>query len=242
MPPEEGNHILDLLPAYVLTALSDEETLQVASHIEACPACRAELIELQQVADDLPLAVKQSAPPPRVKTSLMQAIHARAAGVEVPARPATSRRVADALRIALPIVAIAVLIVLAIGNISLWRQLHQVSSRLSNNFQVVALANTTTSPGAMGELVMNGTGQYGTLVVDKLTALDSTKQYQVWLIRDGQRTSGGVFSVNPDGYASLEILAPAPLVSYDSIGISIEPFGGSSSPTGARVLDGPIPH
>ncbi len=242
MPPEQENHILDLLPAYVLSALTDEETLQVASHVETCPSCRAELAELQQVADDLPLAVRRSAPPPRVKASLMQAIHAQSAGVVLAARPAGKRHMLDSLRSSLPLVAIAVFAVLVVGNIFLWRQLQQVNNRLATTFQVVALANTSTSPAAHGELVMNGTGQYGTLVVDKLAALGSSRQYQVWLIKGEERTSGGVFSVNPDGYASLEILAPAPLVSYDSIGISIEPFGGSPSPTGAKVLGAPIPH
>ena len=57
----------------------------------------------------------------------------------------------------------------------------------------------------MGTMIMDQKGDYGTLVVDKLAVLDSNQQYQVWLIKDGQRISGGVFSVNHDGYASLEI-------------------------------------
>ena len=71
--------------------------------------------------------------------------------------------------------------------------------------QVVALANTQNSPGAQGTLIINQPGDYGTLVVDKLAELDSSHQYQVWLLKDGQRVSGGLFSVNQEGYASLEI-------------------------------------
>jgi anti-sigma-K factor RskA len=94
----------------------------------------------------------------------------------------------------------------------------------------------------MGTLVMDHQGDYGTLVVDKLAALDPSQQYQVWLLNGGNRTSGGVFSVNPDGYASLEIMAPKALSQYDSVGITVEPFGGSLAPTGLKVLGGTIPH
>ena len=108
--------------------------------------------------------------------------------------------------------------------------------------RVIALANTQNSAGALGTLVIDQQGDYGTLVVDKLAGLNSSQQYQIWLLKDGQRTSGGLFSVNPDGYASLEIMAPLPLAQYDSVGITIEPVGGSPAPTGAKVLGGAIPH
>jgi type II secretory ATPase GspE/PulE/Tfp pilus assembly ATPase PilB-like protein len=42
--------------------------------------------------------------------------------------------------------------------------------------------------------------------------------------------------------AALEIHAPEPLSSYDSIGVSVEPYGGSPAPTGDRVLSAVIPH
>jgi anti-sigma-K factor RskA len=106
--------------------------------------------------------------------------------------------------------------------------------------RVIALANTKDSPQAVGTLVTDQKGIYGTLVVDNLARLDSSHQYQVWLTQAGKRISGGVFSVNPDGYASLEILAPLPLIQYDEIGITIEPNGGSPGPTGAKVLGGAI--
>ena len=79
-------------------------------------------------------------------------------------------------------------------------------------------------------------GEHGTLVVDGLPALDEERQYQLWLIEDGQRTSGGVFSVNPEGYGSLWVLSPEPLSGYSAFGITIEPAGGSPGPTGAKVL------
>lgn len=241
MVPEENVHVIDLLPAFVVCALTEEETYQVASHLEVCPTCRAELKSLQQVADDLPLALAQTEPPARLKANLMESVHKRQAQATVSEPPVKSRKLEFKLQRLLPVFGIAVFIVLAVVNVVLWRQLYNGSLQAGSNFQSVALANTENSPGAMGELVLDPNGQYGTLVVDNLAKLDSTKQYQVWLVKNGERTSGGVFSVNPDGYAALELYAPMPLRLYDSIGISVEPFGGSPAPTGDKVLGGNIP-
>ena len=104
--------------------------------------------------------------------------------------------------------------------------------------RVVNLDGTEFSPGATGMIVMSRNGEYGTLVVDHLPALSPEEQFQLWLIQDGKRTSGGVFSVSPEGYASLVISSPHPLDNYGSFGITIEPAGGSPGPTGEKVLGG----
>jgi len=90
----------------------------------------------------------------------------------------------------------------------------------------------------VGMLVISKDGNYGTLIVENLPPLDQAYQYQLWLIKDGQRTSGGVFSVNEDGYGVLYVLSKKSLISYPSFGITVEPAGGSSSPTGDKVLSG----
>ncbi len=89
-------------------------------------------------------------------------------------------------------------------------------------------------------LVISRDGDHGTLVVDGLSALDPAQQYQLWLIRNGKRTSGGVFSVDQQGYGSLWVKSQAPLISYTSFGITIEPAGGSPGPTGKKVLGGDL--
>jgi anti-sigma-K factor RskA len=103
------------------------------------------------------------------------------------------------------------------------------------NFGRVALAATENAPGATGILIISADGEYGSLVVQGLPDLDPDHQYQLWLIDNGERTSGGVFSVE-HGYAAIQVYAPRFLSSYQSFGITVEPAGGSSGPTGAKVL------
>jgi anti-sigma-K factor RskA len=73
-----------------------------------------------------------------------------------------------------------------------------------------------------------------------LPPLEAGKEYQLWLIRDGQRTSGAVFSTDENHYGGTRIRAPLSLLEYSAVGITIEPEGGSSQPTGTQVLSGPL--
>ncbi len=128
-----------------------------------------------------------------------------------------------------------------VSNLLWWQQSNRHEPATApESMQVVAMAGTEVAPDAEGTLVISGDGEYGTLVVDGLPALDQAHQYQLWLIRDGQRTSGGVFSVNEEGYGALLISSEAPLSSYPSFGITVEPAGGSPGPTGDKVLGGSL--
>jgi anti-sigma-K factor RskA len=106
--------------------------------------------------------------------------------------------------------------------------------------RTINLVGTEKAPQATGLLVMSVDGERGTLVVDGLTPLGEDQEYQLWLIQDGQRTSGGVFSVNRKGYGSLWVSSPQPLSTYSGFGITIEPAGGSPGPTGDKVLGSPL--
>jgi anti-sigma-K factor RskA len=113
-----------------------------------------------------------------------------------------------------------------------------MQSAQPTQMQFVHMNGTQAAPAAQGVIVISADGDHGTLVVDNLPSLQAGKQYQLWLIDDGKRTDGGVFSVDKDGYGSLWVSSPRPLVSYASFGVTIEPQGGSPGPTGQKVLGG----
>jgi len=68
--------------------------------------------------------------------------------------------------------------------------------------------------------------------------LTTYKQYQLWLISDGEKANGGVFSVNQEGYGNLLVVSSKPLTEYSAFGITVVPEGGSPGPTGVKVLGG----
>jgi anti-sigma-K factor RskA len=170
----------------------------------------------------------------------MNEIHARRVKADRASRPTFWQQWSVFARRSAPAWAAALIALLVFGNLFLLRRLTQATPRNAGPMHVIALASTKDAPGAAGTLIMNQSGEYGSLVVDNLAMLDAGHQYQVWLIKDGNRTSGGVFSVRTDGYASMEITAPLPLNQYQSIGITVEPMGGSPGPTGHKVLGGNI--
>ncbi len=233
-------HLIELLPAYALGSLDEEEAVQVAGHLATCPSCRAELLSYQAVADRLALAAPDAVPPARLKQQILGQLQMPHTELAVEPRPSWWQRLASLFRQAAPAWGIASLVLVALLIISnvWWLQRTNRDEPLitSGGMQIIAMVGTEVAPAATGTLVISEDGEYGTLVVDGLPALDQDHQYQLWLIRDGQRTSGGVFSVNPEGYGALWVSSPEPLSSYPAFGITIEPAGGSPGPTGDRVL------
>jgi hypothetical protein len=91
------------------------------------------------------------------------------------------------------IASLVVIVVLFVSIAVLRSQVNQLTSGLPEDMQIVALTGTQNSTGATGTIVISADGEYGTIVVDRLQPLDEKRQYQLWLIQDSQRTSGGVF-------------------------------------------------
>ena len=235
---QEG-HVYDLLPGYALGCLDASEALQVTEHLESCEHCRVELERYAWVAAELPMALDMSNPPSDLKARILT--RARQSSQPDLQHGSAWRRLWDALRRSAPawgLASLALVLILAVSNLLLWQRLGLVENAGRESLRKVALAATDFTPGATGELVISRDGEYGVLVVDGLPGLDDSRQYQLWLIKDGARISGGVFSVNSEGYGVLYINSLSPLASYQAVGVTIEPAGGSPGPTGEKVLGG----
>ncbi len=237
----EIEHIAPLLPDYALGLLTAEEKSLAEAHLAQCPTCRAELRALQASADELALGLKQVSPSPAVKGRLMAEIQRRKTR-HAPAQQATAwQKFAELFQSRtawLGVLAVLLIAVLTAGNVYFWTQSNRAVSQQPTLLRVVAMTGTSSAPQATGAMILSVQGEYGTLVVDHLQALSANQQYQLWLIKDGQRSSGAVFSVSDEGYASVQVKSALPLNQYQSFGVTIEPFGGSPGPTGAKVLSG----
>jgi anti-sigma-K factor RskA len=234
-------HVFDLLPSYALDCLNEDETILVSEHLAVCADCRAELPAYQFTVDQLALAQPETAPPPELKTRLMERIQPAPSTDQ--ARLSWRDAFAVFLRRAAPAwgaAGLLLLLVLGVSNIWLWQRINQQEESQSDIMRTVALSGTAVVPDASGLIVISLDGEHGTLVVDGLPPLDRSHQYQLWLIDDGQRQSGGVFSVDQEGYGALWVSSPEPLSDYSAVGITIEPAGGSPGPTGDKVMGGSL--
>jgi anti-sigma-K factor RskA len=243
-----NDHVYDLIPAYALDCLDPVEVTQVTEHLAGCSECQAELRAYQAVVDQLPLAAPDMQPSVSTKEGLMRRIQSSVQS-DMPsqahpteAKPSLWLRMSDWLQKSSPawgLAGMALIAVLLVSNLVLIGQVSALKTAGGETaLQVINLAGTSNTPQATGVIIMSKNGEQGTLVVDRLPALDPNHQYQLWLNKAGERDSGGVFSVDNAGYASLWVWSPDPLADYTSFGITVEPKGGSPGPTGQKVLGG----
>ncbi|MFN2276070.1 MAG: anti-sigma factor domain-containing protein [Candidatus Promineifilaceae bacterium] len=225
--------INELLPEYALGTLDVSEADMVRRHLESCAACRQELVSYESVVDALPLAAPTMDPPTHLRTAVLERVG------ELPATETAESPWWHTLRVRLqdflagprwqPALVLAVFAVL-VGALYFWQQANRAQP------EQYELTATEAAPGAHGVIEVAANGRDATLVVNGLPTLSPQEQYQLWLIVDGQRASGAVFSVAADGTASVPVDSLRPLSEFGAFGITIEPAGGSPGPTGQRVL------
>jgi anti-sigma-K factor RskA len=250
----EPSHVTELIPLYVLGLLDLDEVRRVERHLDECPVCRAEVQSYRPVSDQLVLAAPLAAPPASLHTRLVSRIAALPAAappapapppasaptLAPPPRPSLWQRLAALSRRAAPVwVPLSALLILALLATNLWLW-SRTPTAAPDTLASVVLSGTPDAPGASGLLATTASGTSGLLVVQGLPPLSPEQQYQLWLVQGEQRTNGGVFSVDAQGFGRLEVRAPQPLVNYGRFGVTIEPAGGSPGPTGARVLGGSL--
>lgn len=236
---ENSEHVFDLIPAYALGSLDLEDEVVVSNHLSTCQVCFSELQSYQQVVDDLSSTIEVRDPPADLKDRLLRQVRDRGQA------PSTARdswwvRLSSEFKRAptLAIASLVLVLVFVFSSIFLWVEVRGLRAQTSPTFTSVALEGTDFTPAASGVIIISQDGNYGSLVVDGLPASPPSQQYQLWLIQDGQRTSGGVFSVGEEGYASMRVYSALPLADFSEFGITIEPAGGSEGPTGEKVLGG----
>jgi len=228
----EHNRIEELIPAYALGVLDEEDAHLVAAHLLECAACTRQVNAYEEAAASLLAAASPARNAPA-------GLHVRLMAQVTTTSPETPRELSWLGRLRHTLsggrqwqfgAAIAVVLLVGLGVALL---LFATQWRAGATVQ---LRGTELAPDAVG-LLQVMSPKSGTLQVTGLPALDETKQYQLWLIKeDGTRDSGAVFSVEEDGSATIPVNLPQPLSRYSGMGITIEPEGGSLAPTGSKML------
>ena len=235
----DETHVLDLLPAYALGSLDADEVSRVEEHLLSCLLCRNESNDFQAVTEQLSLAAPAAVPSPDLKNRLMQRVRASHPQTRPSLQP-SSRPLLERLLPVWGLASLVLIVALAGANFFLWQRMDQLEFSTPGGMRAVPLSPPDASSNATGFVVIDADGDNGALVVDGLPPLGESQQYQLWLIRDGERVSGAVFSTDEKSYGGTRIRAPRSLLEYSAVGITIEPSGGSPQPTGPRVLGGPL--
>lgn len=248
--------IQELIPTFVLDAMTDAERAQIEQHLPRCADCAQRVAEYRPIADLLAFTAPPVEPSPELKYRVLAATMPKQ--IARAPRPTFDLQslISNLFRAPTFAAAMMVLIVaLALWNFALQNQVNQqagLSREVTREIEhqreflnIVAYTDgqprrmiaTDAAPKAVGRLYAATELNSFALVVYDLPTLDANRAYQLWLIDpNGDRTSGGTFTVDHEGTGWLIIHASQPLKSYQCVGITVEPRGGSSKPTGARVL------
>jgi anti-sigma-K factor RskA len=160
----EGPH--DLVAAYALDALDDEERRAFDAHLETCERCQADAIALAEAAAALAYVPEEAAPPEALRGRIVEAARAERGARIIP----FPRR-----RRAVWIASVAAAACLALG-LGLWATIG--ASNGPGREQTVALS------GGVGTLTVNGSGE-ARMNLRNLELPPRGSFYQVWVIPSG---------------------------------------------------------
>ena len=218
----------DLLAAYALDALDDDERERFEQHLEECDECSEQLALLQVPVAALAYAAEGPAPPEALRGRIIEGVRAepRAAVIQLPRRNWALTAVAGVAA-----AAACLAIGLGIWANSLSNSLDREQSAKDAHEQVaeVLAAEATAKPliGAEGSLLVADDGR-GALVVCRLADAPTAKTYEAWVISGETPQPAGLFS---GGRGCNPVLLTEPVPQGATVAVTLEEEGGATSPT-----------
>jgi anti-sigma-K factor RskA len=264
------DEVSELLGAFALDAVDQDEYEQIEAHLAECPRCRAEVDAHREVAAALGNSVEPlpeglwssiaSRLPPRqdeetppmpllVRDSDTQGIPAWTFHAPRAPRSSHTPRSARGRLAALGSIAVAAAAVAVVLGVNVAHDDHQISqlhAAVGTSAHAAVLAALDTpgrkvvhmeSPNQhqLAEFVVVPDGR-GYLVKSKLPALPSGETYQLWGVSDRHAISLGILGQSPYQATFTSAGSRAP----STLAITVEPAGGSVTPTGSMLVTGTI--
>lgn len=216
--------------SYAAGALTTEERRQLEHDARRSPRLAAEVDEFVETAALLGLAVPAVAPPASARSQLLDAVAALPQQGTVTRGPWLARPITTLL-------GAAAAIVLVVGGAVAGLQL---SNQPSAAQQIAAAADyeqvvVPMDDGGSVTAMWSASLGRAALRIEGMAEPPSDRVYQAWLIRtDGRAEPAGTFMAGED--LDMTVALAAEMQSGDAIGITVEPAGGSPTPTTEPLL------
>lgn len=235
----------EMIPARALSALDAAEERALNEHLENCAECRKDLEDWQATAATLSLTPDPAEPSPQVRERILSEVRKdlKSTPEVIPFRSTPKRNVWSSFGSLGAIAAVVLLTALVIGLAVLWRQ----NQRLTRDREFVELVNTPGArvselsgaepgQGATAKLAYDRTGR-AILMASKLPSVPQGKAYQLWFIVGNKPPMPGkTFVPDSAGNAVLKDEMPREAVDANVFAITVEPEGGSNTPTSPIYL------
>lgn len=240
--------------AYALHALNDDETRLFEAHLAESEDTRNEVTELTDTAVLLGMAVDPIAPPAALKQSIMAQLAStpqlpRDVPVQTPVNISSfqgkAAAKAQARWFSKPLTAIASIaaaVILIVGGGVIVNTVNDNTFQQAQANQLAAIGSASdtqrvdTKISGGGSATLMWSDELGTsaLIAAGLEKLPSDKVYELWYIGSDGPRAAGTFSIDREGSAWRVL--EGEMNPGDVIGVTIEPSGGSKTPTTAPVI------
>ena len=240
----------NLSGSYALNGLDAADLAEFETHLQQSQATRDEVTELTDTAVLLGLAVEPVQPSAGLKASIMDQLDAHpqlpvASPVATAAFESPAGRKAQARWFTRPVTALAAVaaaIALFVGGGVVTTSLAQNSFAQQQADQLAAInsaddaqrASVDLADGGTATLVWSNSLLSSALIVDGLAPLPADRTYELWYINDAGARPAGTFGVAGSG--STWRVLDGTMKAGDTVGVTVEPRGGSDAPTTDPVV------
>ncbi len=231
--------------AYVLGALDEPEAEALRVHLTECPACRAEVAQLQLVVDALAIGVPRAAVPESLRARVVGTAHAEAelrgaagrgaAGREAGAAPARARGAGGGPILMRLVPALAGALAVGVGLL-----IGALAFKGEPSEKTEVIPAVVVAPGYHATAELRKVGSHLELVVVGMPAPPPGRIYEVWLEHGtaAPEPTDALFSVTRTGSGAVGV--PGDLQGVSKVLVTDEPLGGSLKPTRTPVILGSI--
>lgn len=237
------------LSLYVIGELSKNEKQEFENHLKTCAHCQSEINSLQDTWQALAYDMEEVEVPQSLKAEVMDFIFEdsnKVEHIEKKEQSVFDRFKSVFARHFSPLsgVVTAVLIIGLSGvlwhNLQLKEKISTLKSEEIDPAQIVtsfALQGQDLAAKANGTAYIIKQGRDTRLVVELSNMPQTNKEevYQVWLLKNGNRQNAGTLKPDSKGNGLITYLLPKDL-SFDDIGITLEPNALNTQPKGKKVM------
>jgi anti-sigma-K factor RskA len=238
-----GRRLHDLADAYALDALDEADRNRFERHLRNCTACTEEVRRLAEVTTAMAMAVAAE-PPPGLRDRVMAAVPVTR---QLPPEVAEPRRLVSVprspwlprLATGIAVAGVAAAVVLGIVQVNVQHRLDTVQAQNQAIAAVLAapdaaIKSASPSVGGTATVVLSYSERKIVFTGSALPALPNSKVYELWLIGSAAARPVGLLPEANAGKTG-PVLASG-LQAGDKVAMTVEPAGGTSSPTTTPIL------
>lgn len=238
-----GSGLHELAPLFAIDALEPAERAAFEEHLAGCPQCQAEVADFAEVSAHLAAGSEQE-PPAALRSSVLAAIHGTRpapgprtrAGLADDAAPVDTPKPLNRRRRRVLLAAAAAALLLPGAALAGWalgvqsEQRQQAAGQQAREERLLAAADLSVQrlevQGQPTTLLFSEQEDAALFLAGDLPDPGADREYQLWLLEDGTPIPDAHF-----GGGEVRVWLSGDVSRAGTIALTIEPSGGSTTPT-----------